>query len=206
MMTLGMKTPPCCNFYIIIIMCHIVSAPGQKESKKTLNEILPQTIISRWNVYNQGGKFWDIANTSDKTIRMHSRHAMTIVLCTRIIIYNSRNINIKKKMIWRVWQLKNRKQIFVFEEEQANKRETFTFASVRWPNFLNASFKSPSVVVHERLPTKQRYSSASDIFNQLSCGVKQTCKIKNMTATSRKKWQFWVKIWLDKGEKYSRYI
>lgn len=75
----------------------------------------------------------------------------------------------------------------MLQEEQANKIETLTFASVRWPNFLNASFKSPSVVVHERLPTKQRYSSASDIFNQLSCGVKQTCKVKNMIATSRKK-------------------
>lgn len=44
------------------------------------------------------------------------------------------------------------------------RNQSDTFASVRWPNFLNASLRSASVVDHERLPTKQRYSSASNIW------------------------------------------
>jgi hypothetical protein len=38
-----------------------------------------------------------------------------------------------------------------------------TFASVRFPNFSNASLRLSSVVDQDRFPMKQRYSSASAI-------------------------------------------
>ncbi|GMP29083.1 hypothetical protein CsSME_00004351 [Camellia sinensis var. sinensis] len=63
---------------------------------------------------------------------------------------------------------------------------TATFASRRWPNFSNASFRSLSDVDHERPPTKQRYSTSSDIFQQRN---REKSRVRSDVPEAQPRWK-----------------
>jgi len=53
----------------------------------------------------------------------------------------------------------------ILNENKFLGKQSCTLASLRWPNFPNASFKPLLVVEYERPPIKQRYSFISPIKN-----------------------------------------